>query len=94
MLDGKGVVANGIFYLDADETTEGLPTSTVSAGVPGHPLTTGTKTADLTGAYTATGTPSPSSYATSGRRPPSFGLSIGHLSVIPVGFGLGFLVML
>jgi carboxypeptidase C (cathepsin A) len=69
MLRGKGVVQHGIYYQDPSSIV--LPTATVAAGFPGQPMTTksatslsadGTST-QLTGVYTATGTPVASSAA-------------------------------
>jgi hypothetical protein len=71
MQAGTGFVANGIWYQDVESVS--LPSSTVRAGVPGNPMssTTGSPSAagssgqsstmGLTGVYTATATPSPSS---------------------------------
>jgi carboxypeptidase C (cathepsin A) len=69
MLSGKGVVQNGIYYEDPASII--LPTATVAAGFPGQPMTTNSTTpssmggtsTQLTGVYTATGTPTPSSAA-------------------------------
>lgn len=78
MLAGKGVVANGIFY--QDDSSVSLPSSSVLAGIPGSPISaapydSSSETGDassststaLTGVYTATNTPSPSSGAMSAR---------------------------
>ena len=69
MFAGNGIVANGIFYQDDSNVI--VPSSSVAAGVPGRPMSTssgGTATAPsttsplpLTGVYTATSTPSPTS---------------------------------
>ncbi|GAB7363810.1 hypothetical protein MBLNU230_g4377t1 [Neophaeotheca triangularis] len=68
LLGGDGVAANGIFYSE----TASLPETTVTVGVPGHPMTTSSgmvvisddsgtpTTVALLGVYTATATPSPS----------------------------------
>ncbi|TKA34090.1 hypothetical protein B0A50_00070 [Salinomyces thailandicus] len=88
MIDGEGVVANGIFY--QDKKSVNLPSSSVAVGMPGSPMSSvpsisgsssggssgsdddsgsasGSAMSDsvtkLTGVYTATGTPSPSSGA-------------------------------
>nr|POE74525.1 carboxypeptidase s1 like a [Quercus suber] len=72
MLAGSGTVANGIYFRDDDVQ---LPTSTIDVSFPDQPLSTissdtalsdGTSspTQPLTGVYTASGTPSPSSRAT------------------------------
>lgn len=59
MFAGKGLVANGIFYLDNANPVSALPSTTVSAGEPGSPLRTiVSPDGPLTGVYTATGTPS------------------------------------
>ncbi|KAK3707558.1 hypothetical protein LTR37_012053 [Vermiconidia calcicola] len=95
MLAGKGVVANGIFYLDNDDTTDGLPESTVAAGVPGHPMSTTTTPSDsLIGAFTATATPTSSGMATSGRRPRLFNVSFAPFGAIILGLAIGVLVIL
>jgi hypothetical protein len=95
MKAGQGVVANGIFYLNKDETTSGLPESTVAAGVPGHPMSTHKKnTATLTGVYTATGTPSPSGLAISMHEPILFGLRLGPVSAVVLGLVVGVVVIL
>nr|POE47314.1 carboxypeptidase s1 like a [Quercus suber] len=71
MLAGSGTVANGIYFQDGDVQ---LPSSTVVAGLPDQPMSTTTSgmaqsdgtpgvAQQLTGVYTATGTPSPSSRA-------------------------------
>jgi hypothetical protein len=69
MLGGKGLVQHGIYYEDPASIV--LPTATVAAGFPGQPMSTnrtaplsmgGTST-QLTGIYTATGTPVVSSAA-------------------------------
>ena len=96
MKAGQGVVANGIFYLNKDGTTSGLPSSTVAAGVPGHPMSTHKKgTATLTGVYTATSTPSQSGAAApSNRRPALFGGTIGPALGVLLAFVVGILLML
>ena len=96
MLAGKGVVANGIFYLDDGDTTSGLPESTVAAGVPGHPMgTKGATTTALTGVYTATGTPKQSSAAAPiGQHAYSLPLSLWPLSTLFMSYILGVIVML
>ncbi|KAF2739603.1 carboxypeptidase S1 [Polyplosphaeria fusca] len=68
---GVGVVKHGIWYeKDSDYTP--LPSSSIDAGKPGKPTSapgvetpTGTASMPLTGAYTATGTPKPTSGASS-----------------------------
>lgn len=98
MLAGKGVVANGRFYLDKAATTSGLPSSSVVAGVPGHPMTSikasGHDSA-LTGVYTATGTPSPSSGGVTSRLDmPLLDARMASMGVVCLGLVLGALVML
>ena len=97
MLAGTGVVSNGIFYKDDGDTTSGLPSSSVAAGVPGHPMSstsTNGKSA-LTGVYTATDTPSPaSSGASAERHPLPLNIRIGPLSAVILGLALGVAVML
>lgn len=69
---GQGVVMAGVFYQDSSSVT--LPSSSVLAGVPGQPISTNasglamsaaesTTSAPLTGVYTATATPTPTSQA-------------------------------
>ncbi|QIW99450.1 hypothetical protein AMS68_004968 [Peltaster fructicola] len=67
LLQGKGVVAHGVFYQNSGAIS--LPTTSVVAGVPGMP-TNSTTTASrsstvmpLTGVYTATATPTPTGNA-------------------------------
>ena len=93
MLAGAGVVANGIFYSKKDDTSSGLPSTSVTAGVPYHPMTTGNGAA-LTGVYTATGTPKQSGRASAVRYPAAFDVRIGPISAVVVCFLFGFGVML
>ena len=96
MLAGNGVVFNGIFYMNDDATTSGLPSSTVNAGVPGYPMSTTSisgKTA-LTGVYTATGTPSQSGKASVARPAWFLHIRTGRVSAVILGFALGVIVML
>lgn len=101
MLAGDGVVANGIFY--QDDSSISLPRSSVRAGVPGSPLSSSaddsstatgdasaTSTAELTGVYTATNTPSPTGGALS-RTAWRFGTSGDGrvLGALALGFGFG-----
>jgi len=66
MQDSKGIVAAGIWYSNSKEYV--APSSTVTAGKPGTPVTqsssskssSSTSTVALTGVFTATATPSPS----------------------------------
>lgn len=66
MQDSKGIVAAGIWYSNSKEYV--APSSTVTAGKPGTPVTqspsskssSSTSTIALTGVFTATATPSPS----------------------------------
>ncbi|KAH9821416.1 carboxypeptidase S1 homolog-like protein A, partial [Teratosphaeria destructans] len=67
VLHGHGYVANGIYYQESESIT--LPTSTVTAGSPNHPMSMASSSGSaetlksLTGVYTATSTPSPSGAA-------------------------------
>jgi carboxypeptidase C (cathepsin A) len=85
MLSGKGLVQHGIYYEDPASIV--LPTTTVAAGFPGQPMTTnrtaplsmgGTST-QLTGVYTATGTPTMSSAAMARSIP----LQLGESAAFP-----------
>ena len=97
MLDGSGVVVNGIFFQKKKETTSGLPSSSVVAGVPGNPISSikSAHSSALTGVYTATGTPSPSSGAAfTDKYPPSLNIGFDPLIAVGLGLSLGALVML
>lgn len=95
MLAGKGVVANGIYYLDPGDRTNGLPGSTVAGGVPGHPMSTGsTGSAKLTGVYTATATPSSEAASRIDVRPLSAMGLMAPLTAVAVSLGLGMLMIL
>ncbi|KIV99359.1 uncharacterized protein PV09_08905 [Verruconis gallopava] len=69
ILAGNGVVIDGVWYANANDYNP--PASSVAAGIPGKPApnvttTSGSPASSLppvTGVYTATGTPSPSSAA-------------------------------
>ncbi|KAF2860672.1 alpha/beta-hydrolase [Piedraia hortae CBS 480.64] len=69
MLESRGHVMNGIYIQESK--SDPLPTTSVTAGRPGSPVTTPTRsksavsssTSVLTGVYTATNTPTPSSSA-------------------------------
>lgn len=87
MLAGRGLVQDGIYYQDSSSII--LPTSTVIAGVPGKPISTngsfasssGTS-AQLTGVYTATGTPKPSNAAGTITMPSGmFSVGLGPIAV-------------
>lgn len=99
MLQGKGVVEDGIFYQNSKSIQ--LPGSTVVGGVPGSPMVTtrnekatesGTSTTALTGYYTATSTPSPSG-AASALSPP-LGFSITTPAILLLGVISGIAVTL
>lgn len=106
MQSGKGIVANGIYYQD-DESVS-LPSSSVTAGVPGQPMTTShvtsassdasdqSSTMGLTGVYTATATPSPSSSkgAAAIPVPGSVGWQVGPAVVLFSSFVFGVLALL
>lgn len=106
MQSGKGIVANGIYYQD-DESVS-LPSSSVTAGVPGQPMTTShvtsvssdasdqSSTMGLTGVYTATATPSPSSSkgAAAIPVPGSVGWQVGPAVVLFSSFVFGILALL
>ena len=95
MLAGKGLVVNGIFYSNNKETTSGLPSSSVPAGVPGHPVGGGKVSGTaLTGVYTATGTPSPSSAASDLRPLMPLDVRIAPLGVVVFAFAFGALFVL
>ncbi|CAD0109236.1 unnamed protein product [Aureobasidium uvarum] len=75
MQEGKGIVAGGIWYSNSKQYS--APSSTVTAGKPGTPVTSSstssrstsgstTSTVALTGVFTATATPSPTQGAASG----------------------------
>ena len=93
MLAGKGVIANGIYYLDPGDRTDGLPASSVAAGVPGHPVSTSSM-GKVTGVYTATATPS----SGAGTRPDVRWIfevrAVAPLSAVILGLALGVLVIL
>jgi carboxypeptidase C (cathepsin A) len=107
MLQGSGLVSYGIFYQDSNSIS--LPTSSVAAAIPNHPMSTssesgspalsdGSSTA-LTGVYTATSTPSPSKGAAAPEfgRPPlawSFDFRMGPLSAVVLGFVFGAAVVM
>lgn len=93
MLDGEGLVANGIFYLSSKGVSSGLPDS-ISAGVPGHPMTTTATTGTaLTGVYTATATPT-SGVATALRHPPTLDVRIGPVAALLASLLIGCIVLL
>ena len=97
---GEGVVQNGIFYQDRADA--GLPKTSVTAGVPGHPASgmlpemsgEGGGTSALTGVYTATGTPSSQAAVPGVVVPELWGVRWGPVGVVGVGFVLGAAVML
>lgn len=92
MKKGQGFVANGIFYLSS---VSGLPSSSVAAGVPGHPMSTTSKDkATLTGVYTATGTPTQSGDASLGPRPVLSGRCFGPVLAVVLGLLVGVGVVL
>lgn len=99
MLNEKGAIWNGIYYLDPKDRTDGLPMSTVAAGVPGFPMSTGgTATGKLTGVYTATATPS----SAAGQRIRAFGAGrhtttsdgVWSLSAVALALAFGAIAML
>lgn len=95
MMDGTGVVANGIYYRSSKHTASGLPSKKVSVGKPGHPISaiSGPDTA-LTGVYTATGTPKQSSGTASAfNRPPCLDVQIVPLSFVVLSVTLGALLI-
>lgn len=94
MLQGDGVVANGIFYQDVKHTSSGLPSAAVSAAVPGHPLTTISASAELTGVYTATGTPIQAGGATAPRSSPPLAVLFGPIVAISLGFLSGIIILI
>lgn len=90
MKKGEGLVAYGMYVQEEDDLN--LPSSTVTAGMPGSPLTTvtsGTESASssdssttpLTGVYTATGTPSSSK----GAAPTPAPWIDGHVGMVLLG---------
>ena len=92
MLGKEGMVANGIFY---QSSMSGLPSSSIVAGVPGHPMSTKTKgSATLTGVYTATGTPTQSGQAIVGPRPMIMGLGLGPAMGVLIGLVVGVVLLL
>ena len=101
MLAGEGVVLNGIFYQDDSDSDAGLPRTSVTAGVPGHPASGSLPgmsggpdgTGALTGVYTATGTPS-SDAAVPGLHPSALHVRWAPLSAVMGGVVVGFVVML
>ena len=94
MLHGEGVVANGMFYLSSKAINSGLPTDTISAGVPGSPMNaTAAGGTALTGVYTATGTPSSDAASALGR-PAPLDVRMGPLIAVLLSFLLGWVVML
>lgn len=100
MLSGKGLVANGIFY--QDENSVSLPSSSVAAGIPGSPMSTSSESGSpamsdgsstgLTGVYTATGTPKPTSSSAAVQSVP-LRMKLGPCVAIGLGFVIGILVM-
>lgn len=104
MLAGNGMVANGIFYQDEGSMT--LPSSTVTVGVPGHPVSTESSetgspamsdgsTTGLTGVYTATTTPSPtSSAAAPGQLLEPLRVRLGPIGALVLGLAFGVFVMM
>ena len=100
MLAGQGLVQNGIYYQDSASIV--LPSSTVVAGIPGKPIptngsvtaTTGSS-AQLTGVYTATGTPTPSGAAGPAMRPSGMiSMRLGPISATFVFSVCGVVLML
>lgn len=105
MLAGSGVVSYGIFYTDTRDATlggssipagvPGHPMSSTSSQQTGSPAMSGgdgdgTGTTGLTGVYTATNTPSPTSKgAAPGLRPPPLDVRWGPVLAILAGFILG-----
>jgi len=92
---------NGIFYQKPDART--LPSSSVTAGVPGHPVSTASSSetgspamsdgssTGLTGVYTATNTPTPTTGAAAapGRMLEPLRWRVGPLAAVALGFVVG-----
>ncbi|KAK1816289.1 hypothetical protein LTR12_009279 [Friedmanniomyces endolithicus] len=106
LLAGNGLMLNGIFYQKPDART--LPSSSVTAGIPGHPVSTASSSetgspamsdgssTGLTGVYTATNTPTPTTgaAAASGRMLEPLPWRVGPLAAVALGFVVGVGVML
>lgn len=107
MLDGKGLVANGIFYQDSGSVS--LPSSSVTAGVPGQPVSTsstpqqsdggsvsvaGSYSTELTGVYTATNTPMPSHSSSAAAVEVPGGTQVVPAAAVLAGVAIGVFVML
>jgi len=101
LLDGKGSIVNGIY---ASDGTVDMPSSSVAAGIPGRPMSTSSSNSGgapsmadgsmtgLTGVYTATGTPSPTSGAASpAASPPPLDVREGPFLALALSFAFGVL---
>ncbi|KAK5723631.1 hypothetical protein LTR15_005330 [Elasticomyces elasticus] len=104
MLAGDGLMMNGIFYQKSNART--LPSSSVTAGVPGHPVSSSTSaetgspamsdgsTTGLTGVYTATNTPTPtSSAAAPGKLVEPLRWRTGPIAAVMLGLAVGVGIM-
>ncbi|KAK4545869.1 hypothetical protein LTR36_002433 [Oleoguttula mirabilis] len=103
MLAGKGVVANGIYY--QDEGSVSLPSSSVTAGVPGQPVSTsrlgsgaasmpGSYSTELTGVYTATNTPTPSHSSAASEALLASRMLVAPVVAVLLGVAIGVFIML
>lgn len=100
MLAGKGVVSNGIFYQNQGSIS--LPSSSVSAGVPGRPVgssssetgSPGMSDSGLTGVYTATGVPTSTKTGAAVRPLPMAEMHFGSLAASMLCLGLGVLMLI
>lgn len=100
MLAGKGVVSNGIFY--QNQASISLPSSSISAGVPGRPVGSsssetgrpGMSDSGLTGVYTATGVPTSTTTGAAVRPLPMMETHLGFVTALALSLGLGVVMII
>lgn len=94
ILSGQGVVEQGVWYANANAASSALPSTSVTAGVPGSPIKSSSTVMSAktvippTGVYTATATPT----STAGAAGPMTVGAVPTLGAMLMALGMGMLV--